>query len=154
MILNDDINLLRQIAPFSDLPREALQILAFSCPKHVYKAGDIVFSKGDKALSAFVVFEGEMIIEYCGQKTYVNAGFLMDESALYIETERSCDFMAAKNAKLLVVTSETFMRLLGEFPHSAEKILQKKAHQTQDFVKSLERPYTQNFTSQADFCES
>ena len=144
MILNDDIKLLSQIDPFGDLPREALQILAFSCPKQTYKAGDVVFSKGDKALSAFVVLEGEMVVEYRGQKKYVNVGSLIDEAALYIETERSCDFSAAKNTTLLVVTSETFLRLLGEFPHSAEKIRQRKAHQTQDFIKKMERSYIQS----------
>ena len=62
MSLDADVRRLASVRPFTALPREALQMLAFSCAKRRLQSGERLFSAGDPAEGAFFVLEGEIVL--------------------------------------------------------------------------------------------
>ena len=59
MSLESDVRCLSGTRPFNMLPREALQLLAFSCERRQLKAGQTLFAAGEPADGAYFLLEGE-----------------------------------------------------------------------------------------------
>ena len=62
MSLESDVRRMAATRPFSLLPREALQLLAFSCEKRALKAGQALFEAGEVADAAYFVLTGEIVL--------------------------------------------------------------------------------------------
>ncbi|MDD9908963.1 MAG: cyclic nucleotide-binding domain-containing protein [Ahrensia sp.] len=56
--LKDEVELLRTIPVFSELPANKLKLLAFASDHMDYKDGEVLFEQGDVADSAYVVIKG------------------------------------------------------------------------------------------------
>ena len=87
MTLDDDVGRLARTRPFSLLPREAVQLIAFACEKRRLKAGDTLFLAGETADFGYFVHSGAIALladgaEPNGERR-VGAGALIGESALY-----------------------------------------------------------------------
>src|SRR5437764_12356611 len=115
MSLEDDVRRLSRARPFDALPREALQLLAFSCQKRRIGAGEALFHAGEPASGAFFVLEGEIGLRSGESERRAAAGVLIGESALLAETARAGDATAARDSLLLAIPRETFRRVLSEF---------------------------------------
>ena len=63
MALAQDIALLRQVPLFARLEPEALRLIAFSAEARVYRAGDVVFRKGDRSDGAYLVTGGAVALD-------------------------------------------------------------------------------------------
>ena len=138
MSLDADVRRLAGVRPFDALPREALQLLAFSCAKRKLQAGDALFSAGEAADGGFFVLEGEISLKAAGVERRARAGALIGESALMTETVRSADAAAATDSVVLCVPRETFRRVLSEFPEGAAKIQRSAARKTRGLVDALD----------------
>ena len=138
MSLENDVRRLAKTRPFSFLPREALQLLAFSCPKRVGKAGETLFLEGEPAGGAFFVLSGELLLTARGEEKRVGPGALIGENALTIEVDRSAEAKFASDATLLVVSREVFARVLSEFPEGAVKMRAAAAARTRQLIKGLD----------------
>jgi CRP-like cAMP-binding protein len=136
--LDADVRRLARVRPFDALPREALQLLAFSCAKRGLKAGDRLFARGDRADSGFFVLEGEIALSRPGEERRARAGALIGEQALLAETRRAVDAVAAADSQLLVIPAETFRRVLGEFPEGANAIRRAAAARAGALIGRLE----------------
>src|SRR5947209_2392630 len=100
MSLEDDVRRLSRARPFDALPREALQLLAFSCQKRRIGAGEALFHAGEPASGAFFVLEGEIGLRSGETERRAAAGVLIGESALLAETARArrARFAAARHS--------------------------------------------------------
>ena len=62
MALADDIDRLSRTRPFNLLPREAIQLIAFSAEKRVLAANESLFSEGDPADCGYFVLSGSILL--------------------------------------------------------------------------------------------
>ncbi len=120
MTLDDDVARLARTRPFDLLPREAVQLIAFSCEKRRLRAGEALFFPGETADSGYFVHSGAITLvedraEPKGERR-VDAGSLIGESALYAPTARRVSAHAAEDAVVMRIPRETFRRVLTEFP--------------------------------------
>ena len=138
MGLDADVRLLSGVRPFDALPREAVQLIAFSCARRRLGAGESLFSAGEPADGAFFVLEGEVVLRAQGATRRVALGGLIGESALLTETLRPADASAAEGAELLHIPRDTFRRVLSEFPESAAKIVKGSSRRTHALIARLD----------------
>jgi CRP-like cAMP-binding protein len=151
--LDDDVGRLARTRPFSLLPREALQLIAFSCEKRRLKAGDTLFLAGEIAESGYFVHSGAIALLTDGREPkgerLVGAGALIGESALYAETARRVAARAAEDAVVMSIPRETFRRVLAEFPAGAKKIRAEIATRTHLLLDGLEAARVKSFDAPA-----
>ena len=147
MSLDDDVRRLAAVQPLAALPREALQLLAFSCGKRRLSAGEALFAAHDPADGGFCVLEGELVMTAQGEERRIGVGALIGESALLVETIRGADAVAASDSQLLVIPRETFRRVLSEFPEGAVKIYRTSTARARKLIVELEAIRRRGFTA-------
>ncbi len=138
MSLENDVRRLAATRPFNLLPREAVQLLAFSCERRALKAGQSLFAAGDAADAAFFVLTGEIVLKAEGAERRVKAGALIGETALATEVRRGSNAEAAVDSTLLRVPGETFRRVLLEFPEAAAEVRASVWKRTRELIDRLE----------------
>ena len=149
MRLDDDVLRLGRTRPFDLLPREAVQLIAFSCEKRRLRAGEALFFAGEAADSGYFVHSGAITLlkEGAGPpaERSVGPGALIGETALYASTARHVSARAAEDAVVIPIPRETFQRVLMEFPAGAETIRAALAARTRRLVDGLEATRIQAF---------
>jgi CRP-like cAMP-binding protein len=147
--LDDDVLRLGRTSPFDLLPREAVQLIAFSCEKRRLRAGEALFFAGETADSGYFVQSGAIILLKDGAEPTaerrVSAGALIGETALYAPTARRVSARAAEDAIVMRIPRETFQRVLAEFPAGAEKIRAALAARMRRLVDGLEATRIKSF---------
>jgi CRP-like cAMP-binding protein len=147
--LETDVRRLSAVRPFDALPREAAQLIAFSCQRRALKEGQRLFSAGDPAHEAFFVLEGEIVLHKDEKTIRAAAGALIGQAALLAETVRPADATAAADSLLLTVPAETFRRVLAEFPQSAEAIRRDATKRARALIGGMERLRRRAFAAKA-----
>ena len=138
MSLDSDVRRMSLTRPFNLLPREALQLLAFSCEKRQLKAGQTLFVAGEPADCAFFLLTGEITLSAAGEERRVAPGALIGETALAVEVLRGAGALASADSTLLRIPRETFRRVLSEFPEAAVKVHADASTRTRRFLNQLE----------------
>ena len=138
MTLESDVRRLAGARPLDALPREALQLLAFSCEKRALRAGEKLFSRGEAAEGAFFVLHGEIALRKDEAERRAGPGALLGETALLAETVRPADAAAECDSVVLSIPRETFRRVLTEFPESAAKIQRVAEARAKSLLSRLE----------------
>jgi CRP-like cAMP-binding protein len=138
MSLESDVRRLSGTRPFNLLPREALQLLAFSCERRQLKAGQTLFAAGEPADGAYFLLHGEIALSADGEERRVAAGALIGETALIVDVMRGAGARASVDSTLLRISRDTFRRVLGEFPASAVKVHASISVRTRHFLDQLE----------------
>jgi CRP-like cAMP-binding protein len=139
--LDSDVARLARTRPFNLLPREAVQLVAFSCRKRRFKAGEILFRAGESGDEGYFVHSGAVLLTKAGAADggkRATAGALIGESALYTQVVRGVDALIVEDAVVTPVPRETMRRVLAEFPAAAEKIRAQIAERTRRLVDGLE----------------
>ena len=152
MTLDDDVGRLARTRPFNLLPREAVQLIAFSCEKRRLKAGDTLFLAGETADSGYFVHSGAILLLTDGRpkgERRVGSGALIGESALYAETARRAAARAAEDAVVIPIPRETFRRVLAEFPAGAKKIRAELGARTHLLIDALDATRLKSFEAPA-----
>ena len=62
MTLDDDVARLARTRPFNLLPREAVQLIAFSCGKRRLKAGEVLFHAGEAGDEGYFLHSGAVLL--------------------------------------------------------------------------------------------
>jgi CBS domain-containing protein len=147
--LDDEVARLGRTRPFDLLPREAVQLIAFSCEKRRLRAGEALFFPGEAADSGYFVHSGAISLFEDGAgpdaERRVGAGALIGESALYAPTTRRVSARATEDAVVIRIPRETFRRVLTEFPGGVEKIRAALAARTRTLVDGLEATRVRSF---------
>jgi CRP-like cAMP-binding protein len=138
MSLETDVRLMASTRPFDLMPREAVQIIAFSCTKANLKAGETLFEPGAPADAAFFVLSGALQLTADNAERRVEAGSLIGETALMADVVRRVGARAAEDCELLRVPSAVFRRVLSEFPGVAGKVRKAASARTRGLVKQLD----------------
>ena len=109
-----------------DEPRFDVDLIVGAEPPTVgFADGGVIFVKGDRGEFAYLVRSGEVEIRGSGHAfEVVGPGGLFGEMALIDGGPRSASAVARKATELVVVDKPTFVRLLGEVPDFALKVMQ------------------------------
>ena len=142
MTLGANVTRFARTRPFSSLPREAVQLVAFSSEKRRLKAGEILFEAGEVVDAGYFIHSGVILLsDKSGGRDSarrVEAGALIGESALYAPVIRRVEARAAEDTVVMRVSRETFRRVLAEFPAAADKIRAALAERTRKLVDGLD----------------
>jgi CRP-like cAMP-binding protein len=123
--LAQDIALLQNVPLFACLEREALRLIAFSAEARVYRAGDVIFRRGDRSDGAYLVTSGAVALDASddGAPAHVAPkGTLVGELAMIVDTMRPATAIAREPTNALKITRRIFRRVLEEHPDSAEAL--------------------------------
>ena len=142
MTLDSDVARIARTRPFSLLPREAVQLVAFSCRKRRLKAGDVLFHADEPGEEGYFLHSGAVLLAKKGAgpegERRVTAGALIGENALYAPVVRHVEARVVEDAVVTAISCETFRRVLAEFPAAADKIRAELAGRAQRLVDGLD----------------
>jgi CRP-like cAMP-binding protein len=140
--LESDVARLARTRPFSLLPREAVQLIAFASEKRRLSAGEALFHPGETGDSGFFVHSGTIALMELGadpaSARRVGAGALIGESALYAAVARRVEARAVEDTLVTETRREIFRRVLAEFPEAADRVRIALAIRTRRLVDSLD----------------
>lgn len=142
MSLDDDFRKLSRIPMFSELEPEALRLIAFSAETRIFRAGDVLFRRGEASDCGYIVLSGSIALDAAGASApadkIVGRDGLIGEVALITETLRPVTAIAREPSTVLKVPRTLFHRVLQEFPRSAARIRAGMSKRLAGFVEELE----------------
>ncbi len=147
MTLEADVRRMGRTRPFNLLPREALQLIAFSCSRKVLKTGETLFVEGEPADAAYFVLSGAINLIARGAERRAESDALIGETALITDVQRRASARAAEDSMALRIPGDVFRRVLSEFPQAAAKIRADAAARTRDLLERLEEVRARAFES-------
>ena len=145
MSLENDVRNLGRTRPFDLLPRDALQLVAFSCARKALRAGETLFREGERGDAAYFVVSGAIVLAARGVERRAEAGALIGATALIADLPRRASARAVEDSVTLRVPAEAFRRVLAEFPQAAQKIRAAVAAHARDFLERLEEVRAREF---------
>jgi CRP-like cAMP-binding protein len=138
MSLESNVRRMAGTRPFDLLPREAIQLIAFSCDKRTLKAGESLFKAGEPADAAYFVLSGELSLAVDDAERRVEPGALVGETALMADVTRRASAKATDDCEVLRIPGAVFRRVLSEFPRAAVKVRAGAVARARDFVDQLD----------------
>jgi len=138
MSLESNVRRMAGTRPFDLLPREALQLIAFSCEQKGLRAGETLFKAGEPADAAYFLLSGELSLAVDDLERRVEPGTLIGETALMADVVRHATAKATEDSEILRIPGAVFRRVLSEFPRAAVKIRSAAAARARDLVKTLD----------------
>ena len=144
MSLDDDIDLLRLVPLFAELPTEQLRLIAFSAVRLEMVPGQVLFRQGAKASCGYIVQSGtiELSVSEKNNREVVatcEAGSLVGEIALFIETRRPATATAVGPTQVIEIDRKLIARMLNEYPQIAMRLRATLADRLSATVSELTR---------------
>jgi CRP-like cAMP-binding protein len=144
MSLDRDIAMLSRIPLFAELTTEQLRLLAFSAVRLELSPGQVLFRENAVAQSGYIVAFGGIELSVgdgTGKRvlTTCEAGSLIGEMALFIETVRPATATAIVSSEVLEVDRKLVRRMLNEYPHVALRLRATMVERLQATVSELTR---------------
>jgi CRP-like cAMP-binding protein len=126
MTIEDDIAFFERVPTLNMLGRAALRILAIGAESRYVHSGEVLFTAGDVADSAFIVQEGAFSLTAQqaegDDSVVVGRGTLLGELALLTETVRPVTATAKEPSTVLRVPRTLFLKMLEGYPDAAKKL--------------------------------
>jgi CRP-like cAMP-binding protein len=138
MSLESNVRRMAGTRPFDLLPREAVQLIAFSCERRMLKEGESLFKAGEPADSAYFVLSGELSLVVEDAERRVEPGALVGETGLMADVVRRASAKATEDTELLRIPGAVFRRVLSEFPRAAVQLRAAAVARARDFVNQLD----------------
>jgi CRP/FNR family transcriptional regulator, cyclic AMP receptor protein len=122
------VDLLRTVPLFSACSRRELRRIAAIADEIDVDEGKVLARQGDPGRELFILLEGTVKVERYGEQ--VNAlgpGDFVGESALILGKARNATITTTSPVRVLVITDNSFRRLLREDPKISTKVLETAA---------------------------
>jgi len=141
MGLDDNIGRLACNPTFAMIEPDALRLLAFSGDTLILRAGDVLFRQDEISNGGYVVLSGSVALDTSGHGAstarIVRPPGLIGEYALLTETRRPATAIAREPSTVLRISRPLFLRILQEFPESAERLRQSLSERLGQFIGDL-----------------
>ena len=147
MSLESNVRRMAGTRPFDLLPREAVQLIAFSCEKRLLKAGESLFKAGEPADAAYFLLTGELSLTVDDSERRIEPGALIGEMALMADMMRRVSANATEDSELLRIPGTVFRRVLSEFPRAAVQLRAAAVARARDLVDQLDETRARLFES-------
>ena len=121
---NAKLDLLRGVPLFSGCSQKELGQISALADEIYQPDGTRLIAEGTKGREFFVLVDGTVDVRRKGRKLRTQGkGDFFDEIALVTETPRSATVVATSPVRLLVITAQSFQRLLNDTPSIQGKVL-------------------------------
>ena len=136
MSVDDDVEILRHIPIFSDIPVGKLKLMAFAAERMTFDKGQTIFRQGELGDVAYVVLSGNtdvMIDTPEGPHRVVQDqhNAIVGEIAMLIDVPRTATVVATSDLVCLKLTKALFFQLVAELPKVAVEIIRVLAQHAQ-----------------------
>jgi len=123
-VLSTEVELLRRVPLFSGMEPTKLKLLAYTSDVVTYRAGQVLFRRGDLGDAAYVIIEGDAEVSIATESGDIPVAQLRDgdflgEIAILCDTPRTATVTASSDLKALRIRKERFFELLRQFPELA-----------------------------------
>jgi CRP-like cAMP-binding protein len=142
MSIDDDIAFLERVPMLAQLGESALRILAIGAESYSVGEGEELFAPGQGADCAYVVQQGSFAVRpevAKNTESIAEAGSLLGESALLIETPRQATAIARENSVVLRISRAMFLKMLESNPQAAQRLRQLFATRADQLVRDFEK---------------
>jgi CRP-like cAMP-binding protein len=143
MRLDDIITMLRAIPLLAPVDPEALRLLAFSAVRRQFRAGDILFRRGEAADCGYLVVSGEIVLDRADDGSpsphVFGAGTLIGQLALFAPIERPATAIARDVAVVFAFSRDLMLKVLDAHPESAARLRDSLATQTRELTMRVAR---------------
>jgi CRP-like cAMP-binding protein len=140
--VENDIRNLSQIPIFGVLEDDARRLIAFSAETRILRAGDVLFRRGDRSDSGYVLTSGVIALDAHDDGSaamLVSTPFtLIGELALVSETERPVTAMARQPSTVLKIPRTLFYRVLRDYPISARNMRAMMGMRLEILIRELD----------------
>jgi CRP-like cAMP-binding protein len=141
MSIEDEIALLERVPTLRRLGSGALRSLAIAAESLSLEAGEVLFSAGDNADSAFVVQQGVLELRPEGgsdEEVIAGPATLLGETALLAPTRRPATAIARERARLLRVSRAAFLKILDSYPEAAQRLRELLASRSDQWAREMD----------------
>ena len=140
--LQDEVDLLRSIPMFADLAVNKLKLLAFASDRVSYSEGEVIFSQGDEADSAYVVISGEADIlvqtgDLVSKVAVLGPDEFVGDMAILCDIPRSATVRANSPLEALRIRKEHLNELINDTPTLAMSVLKELVQRLAKTTKDL-----------------
>jgi CRP/FNR family cyclic AMP-dependent transcriptional regulator len=123
-LLSTEVDLLRRVPLFAGIEPTRLKLLAYTSDVVTYRAGQVLFRRGDAGDAAYVIIKGdaEVSVPSDGGEipiAQLHDGDFLGEIAILCDTPRTATITAKNELQALRIRKEPFFELLHEFPEMA-----------------------------------
>ena len=142
MSIDDDIAFLERVPVLAQLGGGALRILAIGAESYSVAEGELLFAPGQSADCAYVVQQGSFDVRPDAAKdveSVAEAGSLLGESALLIETPRHATAIARENSIVLRISRAMFLKMLESNPEAAQRLRELFAGRADQLARDFEK---------------
>ncbi len=128
MLLNDEVNMLKQVPLLSGIAEAKLKLLAFTSERLTYRCGDVLFRQGEEGDAAYVILQGRAVVLVETPNGEVKVAELAENSvvgeiSIICDVARTATVRAETQLEVLRITKDNFSRLLSDFPEMTLEIL-------------------------------
>ncbi|CAG36620.1 cyclic nucleotide-binding domain-containing protein [Desulfotalea psychrophila] len=118
--MKKNLAVLQEVDFFSQVPPQALKIIAFLCRRMFLDVGEIVFAKGDDPARCFYIVSGEFELictaDSGGESHIAKQGDLVGSLSLLARHSSPFTMTASKESDVLVIDRATFEKVVVQFP--------------------------------------
>ena len=142
MTIEDDIAFFERVPTLGLLGRGALRILAIGGESYSVNEGETLFAPGQSADCAYVVQRGSFVIKpeaANGIESIAQAGSLLGESALLVETPRRAAATAREDSIVLRISRAMFLKMLESNPEAAQRLRTLFASRADQLARDFEK---------------
>jgi CRP-like cAMP-binding protein len=142
VLLNDEVNMLKQVPLLSGIAEAKLKLLAFTSERLTFRAGDILFRQGEDGDAAYVILQGRASVLVETPNGEIKVADLSDNSvvgeiSIICNVARTATVRAETQLEVLRITKENFSRLLSDFPEMTLEILRVLAQRLSQTTAEL-----------------
>lgn len=142
LMLNDEVNVLRQVPLFSCIDAAKLKKLAFSSQRVHFEPGEALFRQGDDADHAYIIIKGMADVLTDSptgpiRVAEIPAGNIVGEIALLCGGSRRATVRATTPLDVLAIENRCFMRMLSEDSTACTKMMRMLAERLAETTADL-----------------
>ena len=124
----ENLAILREIPFFSELPLDALKVLAYLCVRESFKTGDYLFQQKDDDGRVFYIIAGKARLDHQDNGTVwelrdVGPGSFFGGLVLLGKAPRLFSLKAVTDMNCLVISREKVAKVIEQFPEMMPKLL-------------------------------
>ncbi|MGV8989130.1 MAG: cyclic nucleotide-binding domain-containing protein [Cypionkella sp.] len=133
MILNDEVQILRQVPLLAGASPAHLKLLAFASDRVRYDAGAVLFRQGDMGDVAYIILSGVAEVLVASPRgeirvAQVSAPSLIGEISILCDVARTATVRAETPLEVLRVRKDAFLKLMHDFPDVALQVVRVLAN--------------------------
>jgi CRP-like cAMP-binding protein len=142
VMLNDEVNMLKQVPLFAGVSPAKLKLLAFTSERVLYRANEALFLQGDPGDAAFVILSGRADVLVDSPQGQIKVAELEEnaivgEIAILCDVARTATVKAATQVEALRISKDNFFKLLVDFPEMTIEVVRVLADRLSQTTQEL-----------------